>query len=245
MSLYDRSVDLQLKLEAAQSADTSLELLARGARLVESLERASEYLAGAVAFRSAVKIADRPGLDLKAVSKAVGAFRAGLSRHGSAAFQHEPAATLIEVAKAQRERTSRWVTARWKDGFEKYQPLLDRIQTEHLVGSATHIVVAQARASKLRAAMGMDPVANAAELQSTLGGADVGAWLRAITTLADEMRSALQALDAERAALTPEVREALRRASAVGGLPLSDVTQELLAALRSAGVDESLVVRHR
>lgn len=245
MSLYDRSVDLQLKLEAAQSADTSLELLVRGARLVESLDRASEYLVGAAAFRLAVNVTDRPGLDLKAVSKAVGAFRAGLSRHGSAAFQHEPAATLIDVAKAQRERTARWVTARWKDRFERYRPLLDRIQTEHLIGSATQIVVAQARASKLRAAMGMDPVANAAELQNTLGGADVEAWLRAITTLANEMRSALQALDAERAALTPEVREALRRATAVGGLPLSEVTYELLTALRGAGVDESLVVRRR
>lgn len=245
MSLYDRSVDLQLKLEAAQSADTSLELLARGARLVESLHRASEYFVGAAAFRSALKVTDKPGLDMKAVSKAVGAFRAGLSRHGSAAFQHDPATTLSDVAKAQRERTARWVTARWKDRFGEYQPLLDRIQTEHLVGSATHIVVAQARASKLRAAMGMDPVANAAELQNTLGGADVGGWSRAITTLANEMRTALEALDAERAALNPEVREALRRAAAEGGLPLSDITDELLAALRGAGIDESLVVRRR
>ncbi len=245
MTLYDRSVDLQLKLEAAQSADTSLGLLARGAQLVLSLDRATEYLAGAAAFRSSAEITDRPGLDLKGVSKAVAAFRAGLSRHGSAAFQHDPASTLTEVAKTERERTARWVTARWRDRFEAYRPLLDRIQTEHLVGNATQILVARARASKLRAAMGMDPVANAADLQNTLGGVDVDAWLRAITTLANEMRTALEALDAERAALTPEIREALRRAAAEGGLPLSDVTDELLAALRCAGIDESLVVRRR
>jgi hypothetical protein len=59
------------------------------------------------------------------------------------------------------------------------------------------------------------------------------------------MRAALEALDAERAALTPEVRDALQRAAAEGGLPLSEVTDELLAALRSAGVDDSLVVRRR
>jgi hypothetical protein len=245
VSLYDRSVDLQLKLEAAQSGDTGLELLARGARLVESLDRASEYLVGAATFRSTANITDRPGLDLKAVSQAVGAFRAGLSRHGSAAFQHQPATTLSAVAKAQRERTVRWVTARWRDRFEEYQPLLDRIQTEHLVGSATHIVVAQARASKLRAARGMDPVANAAELQTTLGCADVDVWLHAVRTLADEMRAALEALGAERAALTAEVRDALQRAAAEDGLPLSEVTDELLVALRSAGVDDSLVVRRQ
>lgn len=245
MSLYERSVDLQLKLEAAQSADTGLELLARGARLVENLDRASEYFVGAAAFRSTANITSRPGLDLKAVSQAVGAFRAGLSRHGSAAFQHQPATTLSEVAKAERDRAARWVLARWRERFDEYQPLLDRIETEHLVGSATQIVVAQARASKLRAARGMDPVANAAELQATLSGADVDAWLRAVTSLANEMRTALEALDAERAALTPEVRDALQRAVAEGGLPLSEVTDELLAALRSAGVDDSLVVRRR
>jgi hypothetical protein len=243
VSLYDRSVDLQLKLEAAQSADTGLELLARGSRLVESLDRASEYFSGAATFRSTANIVDRPGIDLKAVSQAVGAFRAGLSRHGSAAFQHQPATTLSDVARTQRERTTRWVTARWRDRFAEYQPLLDRVETEHLVGSTHHIVIARTRASKLRTVRAMDPVAEASELQASLGGADVGAWLLAVTTLANEMRTALEALDAERAALTPEVRDALQRAASHDGLPLSEVTDELLAALRSAGVDDSLVVR--
>jgi hypothetical protein len=150
---------------------------------------------------------------------------------------------LSDVAKAQRERTVRWVTARWKDRFDEYQPLLNRVQTEHLVGSTTQIVIARARALKLRTARGMDPVADASELQGTLGGADVDAWLHAVTTLANDMRTALEALDAERAALTPEVRDALERAASNEGLPLSDLTDELLAALRTAGVDDSLVVR--
>lgn len=244
MSLYDRAVDLQLKVEAAQTADTNLDLLTRGARLVESLHRASEYFASAATFRSKAQIHDRPSLDLKAVSQAVGTFRAGLSRHSSAAFQYQPATTLAEVAKAQRERAARWVIARWKDLFAEYDPLLERVQTEHLVGSATHILVAQARASKLRAAMAMDPVANASDLQTALGGGDVEAWLHAITTLGNELRGALDALDAERAALNPEVREALRRAAAEG-LPLSELSDELLAALRDADVDGHLVVRRQ
>jgi hypothetical protein len=245
MSLYDSAVNLQLKLEAAQSADTSLELLARGARLVETLDRASEYFASAAAFRSALGIADRPSIDVKAISQAVGAFRAGLSRHGSAALQHQPATTLSDVARAQRERAARWVTARWKDLFAEYEPTLERISTEHLVGTANHRVVAQARASKLRAARGLDPIANATELQTALGGPDVHAWMREITAVASEMRLALDALDAERASLTQEVRTALQRAATEGGLPLSDVSDELLAALRVAGVDEHLVVRRQ
>jgi hypothetical protein len=244
MSLYDRAVDLQLKLEAAQSADTSVELLTRGARLVESLDRASEYFAGAASFRAKAQVHNRPTLDLKAVSQAVGGFRAGLSRHGSAAFQHQPAATLTEVAKAQRERVARWVTARWSDLFAECDPLLERVDNEHPVGNTTRIVVARSRAATLRAARSMDPVANGTKLQTTLGGADMEAWLHAITTLTTELRQALDALDAERAAFTPEVREALRRA-ADDGLPLSELSDELLAALRSAGVDEHLVVRRQ
>lgn len=244
MSLYDRAVDLHLKLEAAQSADTSIELLTKGARLVDSLEQASAYFANASGFRDKAHVADRPNLDLKAVTQAVGAFRAGLSRHGSAAFQHQPATTLAEVAKAQRERTARWVAARWRDLFAPYEPLLERVQSERLVGNTTRTVVAQARASKLRASKSMDPVANAAELRTILGGEDVAAWVQRIGTLAIELRDALGALDAEHAAFTPEVREALRRA-ADEGLPVSDLSDDLLAALREAGVDGHLVVRRQ
>jgi hypothetical protein len=243
MSLYDRCVDLQVKLDAAQLADASLELLARGARLVEGLDGASEYLEGTAAFRSNANIADAPALDLKRATQAVGAFRAGLSRHSSAAFQHQPAATLIEVAKSQRDRAARWVGACWKNLFAEYEPLLDRVQTEHLVGSGTHRVVA--RASKLQAARGADPVTAVGELRSRLGGEEVAAWVASIESLGADLRRELAALDHERAALTDEVRDALQHAASEEGLPLSEISVDLLAALRAAGVDGHLVVRRR
>src|SRR5581483_5142366 len=110
MNLYDRCVDLQLKLEAALAADAGLELLARGTHLVEGLDQASQYLSAAAAFRSEANITGVPALDQNAVAQAVTAFRAGLSRHGSAAFQHQPAASLIKVAKSERNRAARWVS---------------------------------------------------------------------------------------------------------------------------------------
>jgi hypothetical protein len=242
MSVYDRAVDLQVKLEAAREADTSIELLTRGARLVNSLEQASAYFADASAFHAKAHLNERPNLDTRAVTQAVSGFRAGLSRHGSAAFQHQPATTLAEVAKVQRERAARWVTARWRELFAPYDPLLDRVQTERLVGNTTHVVAAQTRAARLQAAKLLDPVADAADLRTTLGGDDVEAWLDAIGNQAARLSDALGALDAEQAAFTPEVREALRLA-ADDGLPLSEVSNELLAALRNAGVDGHLVVR--
>lgn len=245
MSLYDRCVDLQLKLEAAQSADAGVEVLARGARLVDGLDRAAEYLEGTAQFRILAGVHDTPGLDAKAVSQAVAAFRGGLSRHGAAAFQHQPATTLVDVAKAQRDRVARWVTARWKDSFAADDAPLERVQSEHFAGSSSNLVVAQARAAKLRAARGRDPVAEAAELRTMLGGDGIAEWLQSIATIRAELHAALQALDQERDALTPEVRSALQRAAGDGGLVLSEVTDELLAAIRAAGVDDDLVVRRR
>lgn len=245
MSLYERCVDLQIKLEAAQSADAGVEVLARGARLVEGLDRAAEYLEGAAQFRSAANVADTPTLDAKAVAQAVAAFRGGLSRHGSAAFQHQPATTLVDVSKAQRDRAVRWVNARWKDVFAADDPLLERVQNEHLVGSSTQVVVAQARAATLRVARGRDPVADGAELRTLLGGNGITEWVEALRGVRADLQRALEALDDEGQALIPEVRDALQRAGTEAGLPLSEITTEMLSALRAAGVADHLVVRRR
>ena len=51
MTLFDRAVDLQLKLEVAQTADTGSDLLARAARLVEALDNPADYLEGIANLR--------------------------------------------------------------------------------------------------------------------------------------------------------------------------------------------------
>jgi hypothetical protein len=242
VSLYDRSVGLQLKLETAQSADTGVELVTRGARLVDSLNQASEYFASTARFRTGAEIVEGPNLDVKAINQALGGFRAGLSRHGIVAFQHQPAATLADVAKAQRDRASRWVTARWRDLFSSYEPMLERVKTGQLIGNARHIVVAQSRAATLEAARSLDPIVDGPQLKSSLGGEDLDTWLKRIKAVASDLSDALQALDAEQTAFTPEVREALRRAGDEG-IPLSELSPALLDAIRAAGVASQLVVR--
>jgi hypothetical protein len=245
MTLYERAVDLQVKLEAARSADSSEELLAKGARMAEGLDRAAEYLEGVAVFRTMAGISDGPTIDQKGMTQGLTAFRAGLSRHGPAALQHQPAATLLDLAKSQRDRAAKWVGARWREYFVGYQALLERVETEHLVGSGSQRLIAQARASRLRAARGLDPVADKDQIEKLLGGTEVVAWLDAIERLGSELCQAIEALDDERAAYTSGVREALHRAASEEGLPLSEVTPETLTELRAAGVDEHLVVRRR
>ena len=245
MTLYDRAVDLQVKLEAARSADASDELLVKGARIADELDRASEYLEGVSVFRATAGTFDNPALDQKGATQTLGAFRAGLSRHSSSALQHQPAVALLEVARSQRDRAAKWVGARWREYFVGYQALVERVETEHLVGNASQRLIAQARASTLRAARGFDPVADKDQIGKLLGGTEVVAWLEAIERLGNELSQTIKALDDERAAYTSGVREALHRAASEEGLPLSELTPETLAELHAAGVDEHLVVRRR
>jgi hypothetical protein len=246
MSLYDRAVDLQLKIEATQSADASADLLARATRLVTDLATTSTYLEAATKFRTSVGATDMPPVDTKAVSQAIGAFRGGLSRHGANAFQHQPASTLVDVAREQQRKVTRWVTGHWKSLFANYDPLIERVSPGQLIGNPTHRVTAQSRASTLRSVRGLDPVSDAAEIGTKLrAGPDVQSWVDSARAIGADLHAALQALDAERAALMPEVEHALSAAASDEGLGLSDVTAELLAALRAAGVDEHLVVRRQ
>lgn len=246
MSLYDQTVELQLKLEAAQSADSSLDLVATADRFVDTMDDASDYLSGTAQFRSRLSITDFPAIDAKAVSVAISAFRAGLSRYGLRAVQQQPAAKLAAVAKDQRARSSRWATARWRHVFEVYQPLLEEAQPGRLYGSSTHRYAAEGRARTMTLLQRQDPVTDEVKVIAELCQGDASAsWLERLEKLGHELARALQALKDERAVLTPEVQKALESASSEGGLSLADVSPALLEALRTAGVDDDLVVRRR
>lgn len=245
MTLFDMSVDLQLKLEVAQSADSSADLIARAARLFETLDASATYFEGVLAIVRTMGYTDRPSLDVKAVAQAVSAFRRGISQHGSAAFQHQPATTLAETAKAQRDRCGRWVSSRWREEFAALDPLINRVGSEPLAGRGIHAISAQARAQSLRAARTLDPIGQQAEINAALGVSDVGSWRTGIIDIGERLSAALASLDAEHAALTSEVRAVLERASSAEGMPLDHVSTEMLEALRRAGVDGQLVLRRR
>lgn len=246
MSLYDQSVDLQLKLEATQSADSGLDLVTKANHFVDAIDGVSDYLTGVAKFKLRLSITDSPPIDVKATTAAISGFRAGLSRYGPKAFQQQPAAKLIEVAKDQRGRAVRWAGARWRGVFEVYQSLLEEAQPGRLLGTSTHRFSAERRATKLSMLQRQDPIADELKVITELCEGDASAlWLERLKELGDELTRALQALKDERAALTPEVQKALETASSEDGLSMADVTPSLLEGLRAAGVDDDLVVRRR
>ena len=246
MTLYDQSVELQLKLEAMQSADSSLELVAAADRFVNAMDAASDYMSGTARFRARLSITDFPSVEVKATSAAVGAFRAGLSRYGLKAVQQQPASKLAEVAKDQTVRSKRWVAARWRGVFDVYQSLLEEAQSGRLLGGSSHRYAAEGRAAKMTLLQRQDPVADEAMVTAQLCQGDESAsWLESLHKLGDELARALQAVKDERAALTPEVQKALESAASEDGLLLADVSPTLLELLRASGVDDDLVVRRR
>jgi hypothetical protein len=243
MTLYDRAVNVSVKLAAAAAADASDARLAQGQILVTELDQTSSRLEAATLMRATVGVDTRPGLDAKAAPQAIGAFRAGLSRHGAAAFQHAPAGTLRDVAKQQRAATERWALSTWKARLDDLTPHAALATNDRLQGNAAYRQRAETRLRKLRRVRDFNPLLDAVKLQTDLGGDALADWLKAVAHLDQELHDALETLDAARAQQSPTLRAALARASSVEGLPLDELTDELLAELRAVGVEEQLVVR--
>jgi hypothetical protein len=246
MSLYDQAVDLQLKLEAAQSADSGIELVTKADHLVEALDNATGYLTGIARLQSHLSVTESPPIDGKASAAAISAFRAGLARYGPRAFQQQPATKLTDVARDQRTRAVRWAVSRWRGVFDPYQSLMEQAQPGQLLGASKHRFTAERKARKLVMLARQDPIVNEETVIAELCDGDVNAsWLERVKLLGDELAGALRSLKDERAALTTEVQKALDMATSEDGLPLAEVTANLLEAMRAAGVNDDLVVRRR
>jgi len=243
MTLYNRAVDLGVRLGAAAAADASDALLAQGQILVTDLDRTSSQLEAAASIGDDLGGDSRPKPDAKAVTQAIGAFRAGLSRHGAAAFQHAPTGTLRDVAKQQRTATERWVLRAWRARLDDLTPHAALATSDRLHGSTTHRQRAENRRQKLARVRDLNPLLDAVNLQAELGDGAVADWLEAVAALDQDLGDMLEILDVARTQQSPTVRAALARASSVSGLPLDELTDELLAELRAADLEDQLVVR--
>lgn len=246
MTLFDQAVDLQLRLEANQTAESTHDLVEKADNLANVLEGVITYLDGVLAFRERLSLDDKPAVDVKASSTAVRQFRAGLSTHGAKAFQQQPAAKLVDVAKDQRTRASRWVSARWKAQFDPSIALIDAVEAGLLVGGSPYRRTAERVARKMTMLMRQNPVSDESKVVAELCGGDPDLlWPDQIVSLADELSQAFEAMRRERDALTPAVQSALDEASSLDGFPLEDLTSDLLEQIRAAGMAGDMVVRRR
>lgn len=246
MNLYDHAGELDSKLKAMQFEDSNLALVAKADNFIDVIDQASFSLASVVSFKARTSITNSPPVDVKEVSAAVKAFRAGLSTHGPKAFQQQPAAKLIEVAKGHNVVSTRWATTQWKSLFDKYSPLIDDAKPGRLSGSSGHRRTAERLATKITMLQRQNPIVDESKVVTDLCDGDANAsWRDRLGALADELGRALKVLEEERDALTPEVQNALKSASSEEGLSLEDLNADVLEKLHVAGVAGDLVVRRR
>ena len=243
MTLFETADKLQLRLDAASTADEDDALLSRGRTLRDAIVAATAHYEAAQSYRVAIGLTDAPPLDTKAIRQATGHFRGALSKSSSNAFQQRPSATLEEVLAAQTRRVDHWLKSTWRENFAGARALLERVDSGDLHGPVLARTKAQNRASKIEYVLSLNPVEDRATLEAYLDAVGLGACIQRVNDLIEELQAAIVAIDRDQAAMTPEVRAVIQRATSPDGLPLSEVTPELMAALRSADLLDDLVVR--
>ena len=243
MTLFQTAIELQLQLEAASTADKEDVLRSRARTVRDGIVATTEHYEAAQSYRVTIGLTDAPPLNTKAIRQAIGHFRGALSKSRSNAFQQRSAATLEEVLAAQTRRVDQWLKSTWSQNFASARALLDRVDSGDLHGPVLARTKAQHRASRIRDILSLNPVKDRATLEAHLNAAGLDSCIERVNELIEELHAAITAIDRDQAAMTPEVRAAIQRATSPDGLPLSEVTPELMAALRSAGVLDDLVVR--
>lgn len=243
MTLFETADQLRLRLDAASTADEEDVLLSRGRNLHDAIVAATEHYEAAQSYRVTIGLTDAPPLNTKAIRQAIGHFRGALSRSSSNAFQQRPAATLQEVLAAQTKRVDHWVKSTWRENFADARALLERVDSGDLHGSVLAQAKAQTRASKIEYVLSLNPVEERETLEAYLDAVGLDACIERVNGLIEELRSAIAAIDSEQAAMPQEVKAAIERAASEDGLPLGEVTLELMTALQSAGVLDDFVVR--
>ena len=244
MTLIETADKLQLRLDAASTADEEDVLLSRGRTVRDAIVAATEHYEAAQSYRVTIGLTDALPLNTKAIRQAIGHFRGALSKSSSNAFQQRPAATLEEVLAAQTRRVDHWIKSTWGEYFAGARALLERVDSGDLHGSPLDRTKARNRASRIRDVLSLNPVEDRATLEAHLNAVGLDACIERVNVLIEELQAAIVAIDRDQAAMTPEVRAAIQRATSPDGLPLSEVTPELMAALRSADVLDDLIV-HR
>lgn len=243
MTLVETANELQLRLDAASTADREDELLSRGRTVRGGITSATEHLEAVQSYRVTIGRTDAPRLDASAVRQAIGRFRGALSKSGPKALQQQSAATLHEVVNDQIKRVDRWVRSTWREHFAAAEELLERANSADLPGTTADRARARRRAQTIEVVRKMDPIRERHALEAHLKVRGLDACVERVNGLIEELRTAIAAIDSEQAAMPQEVKAAIERAASEDGLPLSEVTPELMAALRSAGVLDDLVVR--
>ncbi len=243
MRLFEFAIELQTRLADASEADVGHALLTRGRTVRDKIASMANHLEAVQSYRITIGRTDTSPLDTEKMRKEVDHFRRVLAKSGLKALQQDSAAMLEGVLTAHMNRVDRWVKSTWSENFDDIQALLDRVNSGDLHGSPTDRIKACNRVSTIQFVQKTDPVKERAKLETRLNAEGLIACLARLKELIEELQEAVSAIDSAQAKMAPAVQVALQRAISDGGLPLGEVTPELLFEFQSTGVMDDLVVR--
>lgn len=245
MNFYERAGSLKLRLETSQRDDQSQDLQHKAASLLSDLRASTAFLEQIVRLQDTFDPAERPKLDEARLRKAVGGFRSALTQHNAAAVQQQAAATLSDFTERMEERLARWAHSTWRATFEDLSRIADDGGMRSTVGPPAKVTRARSIASQLRLVIEKNPIRDAEAIQKTLRVEGLEACAAKVRELGDELRALVDELQRSQTGLPRQVQQLLEHADRDDGFPLGDMTEDLLKALREAGVLGEFVVRRR
>ncbi len=245
MNFYERASSLKLRLETSQRDDQSQDLQQGATALLRDLCARTAFLEQIVGLQGTLDPTERPKLDEARLRKTVGGFRSALTQYSAAAVQQQAAATLRDVTGRMEDGLARWAHSRWRASFDDLSRIADDEGMRSMVGPPAKVARARKIASHLRLAIEKNPIRDVDAIQRTLGVEGLGACAAKVWELGDELRALVNELQRSQAELPLEVQQVLEQADRDAGFSLEDMTEELLKALREAGVLGEFVVRRR
>lgn len=243
MNFYERAGSLKLRLETSQRDDQSQDLQHKATSLLSDLCARTAFLEQIVGLQDALDPTERPKLDEARLRKTVGGFRSAMTQYNAAAVQQQAAATLRDFTGRMEESLARWAHSTWRATFEDLSRFTDDDGMRSMVGPPAEVTRARNIASHLRLAIEKNPIRDVEAIQKTLQVEGLEACATKVQELGDELRALIDELQRSQAGLPPKVQQVLEHADCDAGFPLEDMTEELLKALREAGVLGEFVVR--
>jgi hypothetical protein len=238
MMLFERAVKATVALKAMQETTASNELLDRGERVAEDLERTGRILSDA--FLLANQFGARPTLDLAALKKAMTQLEKGLTK-GLEALQHVSTTNGVGRANDMARSVELWALSAWKQMFSTLLPTLKRGQSAQ--GDFVDLERVRIERKVIENAIATNPLTDAKSIFTQIEVDDIEAAAARIRERVEEFDRSIDRLERKHEAMSEAVRLIISNAQSPTGVPLTEFTPEIIQQLETAGVIGRFTVR--
>lgn len=241
MTLGERAARIITAVSAEESATSSQALIDRGQLVSAQLRSTGRLAREATELRETFEF-ERPRIDPKPLVKKLKALERRLAEKSVHAVDRQDASNAEEEARSFSKRLASWAGSEWERHHApatKAVKAVDELDPQGRPETLRQIRLAQQR---LVGILKHNPLSQRAGLFASLDVENVVDASEAILERARLLDDLVAELRSQAEELSPTVKGALKKAASEDGLPLSDVSPELLAELTAAGLADTLTV---